>query len=122
MASVKYNIKIERGADKVIPIRWGVNSTITGVFEPYNLTGCTARLQVRAEVGSVAVLDEMTTANGRIVIDTINKKISLIFPNAWSTAALWSDGMYQLELIDSAALVHRLVYGTITIDQESTRA
>ena len=120
MPAVKYNIKIERGTDYSLPIRWGKNNT-SGVFEPYDLTGCTARMQVREDYDSLATLDSLTTENGRIELDALNGKLTLVFSNAITTAAAWSDGVYQLEIDDSLGKVHRLASGTINIDLEVTK-
>jgi hypothetical protein len=120
MPAVQYNIKIERGTDYSLPIRWGKNNTL-GVFEPYDLTGCQARMHVREEVDSATPVDTLTTENGRIILDALNGKLTLVFSNVITATAAWGEGVYHLEIIDSLGKVRRLAKGTISIDAEVTR-
>ena len=45
--------------------------------EPVDLTGVTARMQLREKLDSSVVLLELTTENGRIVVDDATKTITL---------------------------------------------
>lgn len=126
MASVKYDIKIERGADwsRIFTIR---NST-TNV--PFDLTGCTARMHIRQDEDSPSVLDTLTTENGRIeLVDRENPLggiilggIKLMFPNATTTAYTWTEpAVYQLELAYPSGIVERRLHGSVSLSAEVTR-
>lgn len=130
MASTKYNIKIERGSDW--ERKFTFRNKATNV--PYDLTGCTARMHVRAEVDSPTTLDILTTENGRLLLlpalvdpalplgATVLGTIQILFPNAVSTAYTdWETGVYQLELIYPSAKVERKLHGSVSLSGEVTR-
>lgn len=59
MASV-YDIELDQGSDAVIPFELYDASD-----NPLDLSGYTARMQIRPSVGSATISDELTTENGR---------------------------------------------------------
>lgn len=86
-----------------------------------NLTGYTARMQIRATQAAPAFLLELTTENNRITIDGPNALITLKL-NATETADIdWSKGVYDLELITPAGDVERILQGNVVISKEVTR-
>src|SRR5574337_914853 len=89
-------------------------------YPPVDLSGYTARMQVRASVAATDVLLELTTDNGGITLGsdgTVTLQASAI-----TTAALaWTRGMYDLELMDSAGVVTRLAAGSVAVSREVTR-
>lgn len=88
---------------------------------PVNLTGCTARMQVRATIDATAVLLELTSALGGILLGGVNGEITL-FMNDTDTAAIdWFTGVYDLELTHSNGHVRRLMFGPVTVSKEVTR-
>lgn len=128
MASAKYNIKIERGADWDRTFTWKNHVTLV----PYDLTGCTARMHIRDDVDATATRDILTTENGRILL--VNRPnplggvvlggVQILFPNAISTAyAGWPDEpcVYQLEVIYPSGKVERKLHGVVTLSGEVTR-
>jgi hypothetical protein len=113
----KLDITIEKGATFSLRLtRRNPDST------PLDLTGCTARMQIRQSVAAPEVLLELTTVNGKIVIDgpagTIDLEIS-----ATETAALVATkpGRYDLEVVDALGKVKRLVEGSVGFSAEVTR-
>lgn len=63
MASV-YDIELDQGSDAVIPFElYDASDT------PLDLSGYTARMQIRPSVGSATISDELTTENGRLSIE-----------------------------------------------------
>lgn len=86
---------------------------------PYDLTGYTARMQVRRETEESSVLVELTTANGRIVLGGEEGTITLSL-GASTTASLDDDGVYDLEIV-SGANVHKVLKGVFRLDYEVTR-
>ena len=85
---------------------------------PVDLTGATARMQIRAGLGG-AVLLELTTENGGLAITgpgTLTRTLS-----ATETAALtWTDGVYDLEVEYADGTVQRYLQGTVTVSREVT--
>ena len=82
---------------------------------PVNLTGYTAKLQVRATVDAVAVLLELSTENGGIVLGGKSGRIDLYISGAATTALNWTTGVYDLILIPPNGRPRRLVEGTMTV-------
>jgi len=63
---------------------------------PIDLTGCTARMQVRPEVESSTVLLELTTANGGITLGGVAGTIELFVSDDDSAAFTWQSGSWDL--------------------------
>lgn len=116
MTAGKYNITIEQGATFVLPITWK-----DGNDTPVNLTGYTARMQVRQFKDSPTALVNLTTENAGIVLGGALGTVTVTI-TATATAALPAvEGFYDLELIASTGTVVRLLQGAATISKEVTR-
>jgi hypothetical protein len=88
---------------------------------PVNLTGYTARMQIRAKLADTTTLAEYTTENGKIQIDTINYGIAILVDATTTAGYSFSSGVYSLELISPTGIVTQLCAGTITLIKEVTR-
>lgn len=98
--------------------------TSGGVIEynaPVDLTGVTARMQLRAKIDDTAILDEYTTTNGQIVIDAVNSTITILVPAADTALYTFNSAVYSLELISSTGIVTPFANGVITLVREVTR-
>lgn len=95
-----------------------------GVLEynqPVDLAGYTGRMQIRAKLEDSAVIHEMTTANGGIIIDNTAKIIKLLI-SATNTASFnFQSAVYSLELVSSGGEVRQLINGNISLVKEVTR-
>ena len=115
MAATTYDITIEQGAT----FSQVVTYKESGVA--INLTGYTARMQVRATLESASTLVELTTANSRIALGGAAGTITLTI-SATDTAALTAGrGVYDLELVSGSGIVTRLLQGVCTISRNVTR-
>ncbi len=76
---------------------------------PVNLTGWTARSQMRKHAGHPAVLAEFTVT----IVDAVAGKMRLSLTAA-QTTNIWSSGVYDVELVNGA-VVDRLVGGAVTV-------
>ena len=115
MSATTYDILIEQGAtfSQVI--------TYKEAGVAINLTGYTARLQVRSTLESATSVVELTTANSRIALGGAAGTISLTI-SATDTAALTAGrGVYDLELVSGSGIVTRLLQGVCTISRNVTR-
>lgn len=98
--------------------------TTGGVIEynqPVDLTGYTARMQLREKLDSTTVLAEYTTENGKLLIDTATSKITIVVDAATTAAYTFNSAVYSLELVSSGSQVTQLMVGTITLVKEVTR-
>lgn len=89
-------------------------------YLPWNLTGYTARMQVRRTIDSSTVLISLTTENGRISLGGASGIIELNI-TAEDTATITSSGVYDLEIIASNGIVSRILQGDFTLSPEVTR-
>lgn len=89
--------------------------------EPVNLTGYTARMQLREKLDSTVVLAEYTTENGNLIIDSATSKITISVTPEATAAYTFVSAVYSLELISTGSQVTQLATGTITLIKEVTR-
>jgi len=95
-----------------------------GIIEyntPINLTGFTARMQIREKLTSDTVILELTTENAYINISNVTKTITLVIPADVTALFTFSTAVYSLELISSGGQVTPFCEGTITLVKEVTR-
>ena len=94
-----------------------------------NLSGYSARMQMRSAYNSGVAAETLTTANGEISISGSNLSITLA---ATRTANLYVDlnssskpprtmYVYDLELVDNANTVSKLLYGDVIVYGEVTK-
>lgn len=86
----------------------------------FDLTGYTARMQIRETHNSAAILLELTTENGRIAINTSTGTITLTILASDTTEITWSRGVYDLELVYGITIT-RLFQGSIEVSPNVTR-
>lgn len=89
--------------------------------QPVDLTGYTARMQIREKLDSASTLYELTTTLGNITIDNTLKSITLTIPAATTAGFSFTSGVYSLELVSSSGQVTPLIAGTVTLVKEVTR-
>jgi hypothetical protein len=111
-----YNITADQGATFSRQLTW---KDSTGAV--VNLTGYTARMQLRSNVEATgsAVLS-LTTENNRIVLGGTAGTIALGVAASAMEAVGAATYVYDLELV-SGSVVTRLVQGTFEIRAEVTR-
>lgn len=121
-----YNITIEQGSTfvRLISIEQpDLDADPTGAtFEPFVLTGYSARMQIRRTVESSTVMLSLTSPSGGIIISpgTPENELSITI-SAAVTAGLTSNGVYDLEIVDAGGLVSKVLRGTVTLIPEVTR-
>ena len=112
-----YNITLYQGATFRLPLTWKAGDPATAV----NLTGCTARMQVRADMKAPKALITLTTENGGIVLGGAAGTIQIIVTAADTTPLQLQGGVYDLEIIFPGGDVRRLLQGSVDILPEVTR-
>lgn len=101
------NIDIRDNTDWSVPLRFADRYDV-----PYDLTGSTFRLDVKASVDDVAAVASLTSANGGIEhVDLANGEITLHFADY---AIAPGDYVYDLVRI-SGAVRETLGHGALTV-------
>jgi hypothetical protein len=86
-----------------------------------DLTGYTARMQVRSSLQSSDVILSLTTQNGGIVLDNYAKTIELNISATQTSLLTFSQAVYDLEFITGSGEVIRFAEGKLTLKSEVTR-
>lgn len=98
-----------------------VNTGCITWWQPKNLTGWTAELHIREKLTDVIQLVTLTSVAGDIVITIADAQIAFTIDTATTEALDFSGGVYDLELIDPAGEVTRILEGNVTLRKEVTR-
>jgi len=110
------NLTIYQGATWTQAVTWRSGATRAVV----DVSGYSARMQLRTSATAASSAIELTTANGRITLGGVNGRISLLL-SATETAALAAgEYVYDLELF-AGTVVTRVLQGTVTVVAEVTR-
>jgi hypothetical protein len=88
---------------------------------PVDLTGFTARMDIRKTLGSAMAIHTLTTENGGITLGGAAGTIELLIPALTTETFDFGNAVYDLELISAVGVVTRLVGGAITLSKEVTR-
>lgn len=111
----EYDFTLDQGATFEMSMVYKVNDVAV------DLTGATARMQVRKGKDDTNFVLELTTENGGISITALSGQIDLIATDTATAAIEQGDYYYDLELIFADTKVKRLLKGIVTVDREVTR-
>jgi hypothetical protein len=110
-----HNFICEQGATFSREITWLDSQGL-----PVNLTGYTARMQVRATASAASTIFSLTSPSGGIVLGDATGTITITIAATATAAAPAGCYVYDLELVDGST-VYRLLQGDFTVDAEVTR-
>jgi hypothetical protein len=111
-----YNITCDQGATLQKSISWTDSAN-----NPYNLTGYSARMQVRATAASSTVLLELTTGNGRITVGSTEYNVNLLVSAAITDGLTPGLYVYDLEIVSPSGTVDRILEGNFKVKIGVTR-
>jgi hypothetical protein len=118
MQPAHLDLEIYKGSTFVKVIQWKTGTPPTAV----NLTGCTARMQIRKSVNDSTVLDNLTTENGKLeIFAPSNGSFKILIPAATSSAYNFTSAVYDLEIVFSDLTVVRIIEGCFIAVPEVTR-
>jgi hypothetical protein len=119
MAAFKTKLEFLQGEDFLKSFTWKLGPVNSAT--PVNLTGYTARAQLREKLDSETVLLDLTTENGRIVLGGAAGTITLQVTAAVTAAMTWRSAVFDLEMVAGDGKIRRLISGTATVSPEVTR-
>lgn len=111
-----YNITITQGDTLSRVLTWTSNAKV-----PNNLTGYTAKMQVRETVDSQDFLLELSTENGRITLGGALGTITLSVSAATMAQILPGQYVYDLEIVSGGGQKTTLVGGNFKVKAQVTR-
>jgi hypothetical protein len=127
MLAGNYNMTCQQGSTfvRLIEIEQpDLEADPTGnTYEPFSLTGYSARMQVRRTIDSDTFLLNLTTQNGALIVNPTAGDVNKISINvsAATTASVTTSGVYDLEIISTENIVSRVLQGSFTLSPEVTR-
>lgn len=123
MLSGVYNITCEQGATfvRLIEIEYP-DPTDPETYLDFDLSGFTARLQVRRTVESSTHFVNLTSGNGGIEMQPGGILNAMrIYMSDELTSTIPSDGVYDLEIESASGEVSRVIRGSFTLIAQVTR-
>lgn len=115
MSAGVYDIIIEQGATFIMNATW---KDSTGAV--INLTGYSARMQIRSDYNSDEALVSLTDSSG-ITLGGAAGTIAIQIADTVTQTLTSQKAVYDLELISSGGIVTRLLQGDATISREVTK-
>lgn len=109
----RYNYRVTQGDTFQNTPVWKINSV------PVNVTGYTARMQVRKSVGGT-VLIELSSSNGRITVGTTDGSFALYISPTDTAAMQAGQWVFDLDVTAPDATVTTLLLGGFTVDPQVT--
>ncbi len=110
--SAKYNLVCDQAT--TFNFQFQVQNNIAGTATPWNLTGYTGTMTVRPFVGASTTTVVASTANGRMVFDALNGRVTVTLSSTITgdiTAARYA---YDL-VLDSGSEVTRILEGKFIV-------
>jgi hypothetical protein len=125
MTAGQYDLVIEQGATFQQVLYWSSN---TSPPVPMNITGYTAKMQIRSVIGASTALMTLTTGsagagpvyNSGIILGTTNGQITIYITATDTLAISWVTGVYDLDLVSPTGFITRVVQGNVSVNQTAT--
>jgi hypothetical protein len=108
----RYNITVYQGTTFTLSPIWKIDNL------PVNLTGYTAKMQVRDISGNLIV--ELSTSNGKIVITPALGQIAMTLTATQTAALTVGNYNYDLNLTDTASNVYKILEGAFILKASVT--
>ena len=99
---------------------WEVGSGELTYFKPTDITGYTARMQIKERWQSDIVILELTTENGGIILTVEDAGIQLTIVPAATEALKFKKGVYDVKMISPGTEVTRVFEGSVLVHRETT--
>jgi hypothetical protein len=110
--SAKYNLICDQAT--TFNFQFQIQNNINGTATPWNLTGYTGTMTVRPFVGATTTTVVASTANGRMVFDALNGRITVTI-DATTTGDI-DAGRYSYDLVlNSGGTVTRILEGKFVV-------
>ena len=110
--SARYNLICDQAT--TFNFQFQVQNNINGTATPWNLTGYTGTMTVRPFVGATTTTVVASTANGRMVFDALNGRVTVTIDS--TTTGSISAGRYSYDLVlNSGGTITRILEGKFVV-------
>lgn len=110
--SAKYNLVCDQAT--TFNFQFQVQNNVAGTATPWNLTGYTGTMTVRPFVGASTTTVVASTANGRMVFDALNGRVTVTLSSTITGNIAASRYAYDL-VLDSGAEITRILEGKFIV-------
>ena len=119
MPAAKLNLAIEQGSTwrHGLALKAGLSANAPAL----DLTGYTALMQLRTDVGAHDILVELSVENTRITISAVDGRIDLVLTAAETAALIFDRAVYDLKVESAGGEVTRVLQGVVTLGKQVTR-
>ena len=100
---------------------WACGTGEVTYHKPSDITGFTARMQIREKWHSTNFIHELTTENGGIVLTVEDASIEITVTPADTSTFTFNKAVYDIEMIAPGGQITRIIEGTITLSKEVTK-
>lgn len=108
-----FDIHVDQGSDVRVPIAF------IDDFSELDLTGFSARMELRPSASSKKVVDRLTTEDSRISIE--KETLTLFWPHEITESLSAGRYVYDLELVSAGGEVSRVLSGRVQVCKEVTQ-
>lgn len=115
MAAGTYHMKIEKGSTLSLVLTYA-DANDTAI----DLSGYSARMQIRKRMNDSNAILEATTENGYITLGGNAGTVTISIPASVTATLDAVEAVYDIELVNGS-IVTRLVEGTVEVSPEVTR-
>jgi hypothetical protein len=128
MAAGTLPITLEQGATFRLSFIYGTRGPddVDGnptMGTPYDLTGCTARMQIRQRYGSPVLIDledVLTSAEAGIMLGGVTGEISIHISDEQTEPLTIKKGKYDLKIFYPSGDEKRVLQGDVTVSKATT--
>lgn len=115
MATGKHNITANQGET------FNFSFTISTDGTPWDLTGYTARMQVRTTVEATTKLLDLTSGDGDITLGGSAGTVAITVSATDMAALIAGRHVYDIEVVSGGGVVTRILEGKFSVKAEVTR-
>lgn len=116
MAAATYDILIEQGTTFQLNLVYKDSNDA-----PIDVSGYTARMQVRRTYDAPTALLDLTSENGAITLGGVSGTVNVSASPNLTRELPPKGGVYDLELVNPAGVVTRLIRGAVSVSPEVTK-
>lgn len=124
MTAARYDVTIDQGATFFAGFVWSLPGVVgesgVSVGDPVDLSGCSARMQIRAGYGKPVLVEVTTETAGEIELGGVNGSIHVTIPAGKTDLLVVRRAKYDLEVVRGGQVV-RVLAGSVAVNMNITR-